>query len=134
MRKNTEAFFFVVLLVVTTLDGCVNTELRDRARRKSDYVVRNLHSDSVYTFFSESYFAKTDIVNLASQLKANCEYEKQQSHFLGDFYERDLASNFDKVSFVYDVFLKCDSLRITLKFELHPDPKIIGFKMDPVEW
>lgn len=70
---------------------------------------------------------------MAKQVKANCNYENRQNNFIGDYYERRLGSNLDAVSFEYEMFLECDTLRVVLKFELKSEPEIVGFRIDPID-
>jgi len=123
----------LVCVVLFVLGSCANVNLKQEALRKSNLIVELLASDSVLVLFPKTYFAQEDILFLSNDMKVRCDYKNRQGGFVRDVYEKKLGIGLDKVSFIYEYALKCDSMRLILTFELKPDPEPIQISVEPIK-
>jgi hypothetical protein len=121
------------ILIGFALQSCVDSELKDKALRKSNEIINQLDSETVYSSFSKKYFTQEEITRLTTHLRTQCDYQNRIGGFVNDFYESDLDAEPDKVNFLYEFFLRCDTVRIVLKFELAVDPQAVGLTIEPIE-
>lgn len=90
-----------------------------------------LHTEKAYTFFSDKFFSRQQIELISLDLREKCDYENRSGKFVDYYYESTPGT--DKVSFIYEYFLKCDSLRFILKYDLKPEPELIWFRLEGIE-
>ena len=129
MRIRTN--FLIMLTSAVLSPGCVDNDLKEKARLKSDEVMNNLGNSDSYRHFSEKYFPKDKMISLLEDLKTNCDFENRNGRYIDYFYESTPGA--DKISFIYEYDLKCDSLRFLLGYKLEYEPELISFKIEPIE-
>lgn len=122
----------LLLFAMMLFGGCVDEGLREKAFEESKNAINNLDKDDAYRFFSKESFSKEEVESVAQQLRY-CDYQNRKGKFVDYHYERVLGSKSDKVSFIYEYFLKCDSLRFILTYELKEDPELVWFGVEAIE-
>lgn len=120
----------IISLVLVCL-SCTDNELKEKAHKKADEVILDLHTEKAYTFFSDKFFSREQIELISLDLREKCNYENRSGKFVDYYYES--MPGTDKVSFIYEYFLKCDSLRFILKYDLKSEPELIWFKLEGIE-
>lgn len=130
MRTSVIWVLFILSFVVT---NCVNERLKNEAFDHANNVINGLDSPTAYDFFPEEDFPEDYMRVILFELREKCEYKKRTGKFVDDFYERALGHDLDKVTFIYEYFLKCDSVRFILKYELDKEPRLIKFRIEPIE-
>jgi hypothetical protein len=129
MKARKRLNFKIISLVLACL-CCVDNELKEKAHKKADQVILDLHTEKAYTFFSDKFFSREHIELISRDLREKCDYENRSGKFVDYYYES--MPGTDKVSFIYEYFLKCDSLRFILKYDLKPEPELIWFKLEGI--
>lgn len=122
----------LLLFAMMLFGSCVDEGLRTKAFEESEKAIDNLDKDDAYRFFSKKYFSKEQVESVSQQLR-NCDYQNRKGKFVDYAYERVLGSKSDKVSFIYEYFLRCDSLRFIMTYELKEDPELVWFGVEAIE-
>ena len=123
----------IVLLIITLYIqlSCTDNDLKNVARQKSDTLINNIGKTDAIKYFSEKYFSRDELVPILNDLGFNCDFEHRKGKFVDYFYESTPGP--DKVNFIYEYYLQCDSLRFILGYKLENDPELIWFKIEPIE-
>lgn len=107
-------------------------EKHDKAEEKSDYIIANLINPDINKEFPEKYFPKDQVENLLNDIKMNCDWENRNGKFV-DFFTMNNNGNSSTV-FIYEYFLKCDSLRFVLIYDMEQEePELFRFNIEPIE-
>lgn len=125
----------VLSILCVTIGGalfkCTDVDQISKARVKADAVICNLGSEQAYLDFPEKNFSREEIKRYFTGFGHNCDYKSRKGRLIDSYFERGKSS--DNISFIYEFFLKCDSLRFILKFELKDDPTLVAFRVEPIE-
>lgn len=62
-------------------------------------------------------------------LKNKCDFKNRQGHFLNEYYAADKS----EVSLIYEYYLKCDSIRFILTYNIKDSIELYGFKMESIK-
>ncbi len=107
-------------------------EKHDKAEEKSDYIMTNLINPDISKEFPEKYFPKDQVENLLNDIKMNCDWENRNGKFV-DFFTMNNNGN-SRTAFIYEYFLKCDSLRFVLIYDMEQEePELFRFNIEPIE-
>ncbi len=101
------------------------------AKIGADYIINNLDNIKIQDQFTEPEFKKEQIYKLIEKINNSCDWQNRKGHFV-DYTTISTNGQFD-VAFIYEYFLKCDSLRFILIYNLDSDdPKLIKFGIEPL--
>ncbi|MDW7690708.1 hypothetical protein R9C00_21880 [Flammeovirgaceae bacterium SG7u.111] len=131
MKKYLIAIFCLIMLI-SSCNVQENLDKHNKGQDKSDFIMENLTKDGIAKEFSEKYFPKDQTEQLLSDIKTNCDWENREGKFV-DFFT---MSNNGKRStaFIYEYFLKCDSLRFVLIYDMETEePELFKFNIEPIE-
>lgn len=120
-----------LILFLIIFSGCVDNELKDKAQQKANLLMDNLHTEEAGKYFPEKHFPREEVKRISFEMNGYCDYSNRVGGFIDYNYES--AAGTDKVIFFYEYFLKCDSLRFILKYDLQPDPELIWFGTEDLE-
>ncbi len=118
----------VLLLVLT---ACLDTSKIEKARVEADQIMNNLTRESTIEKFPQKYFPPDQIGMILEGLKTECDYDNRRGKFVDFFSERSPQGS--RISFIYEYFLSCDSIRFILKYDLAKEPELMWFFMEPIE-
>jgi len=127
-RGLLSAIFICVLL-----QGCIDSTSRDEAYSLSNHIIERLDSLGVQDYFPEKHFPRDVMVQMLAEMRERCDYRNRKGGFVNDFYARNIGMNPDRVSFIYEYFLRCDSIRIILTYEIEQKPELVRFTIEPLE-
>jgi len=120
-------FFTVIFLI----HGCINPNQIEQARIKADNLLNNISSGNAYDAFPEKYFPRSQTELLLNELSYKCDFANRKGNFINDFYQKERTD--EQVSFIYEFYLKCDSIRFILTYKLGQEPELIKFQLQPIE-
>ncbi len=98
----------------------------------TDEIMENLDSESVYELFPEKYFPKSDLYPIIGGIAQNCDWQNRDGKFV-DFFNHKKIGGVDEVSFIYEYYLSCDSLRFIVTVARLEEPEVMGFHLEPLE-
>lgn len=111
---------------------CGSNDLRKKAQKEADFLMNHLSEPGIDSLLSEKYFPPTQTDKLLSQLRGRCDYENREGQFVDYFYQQNIGGT-DQVSFIYEFYLACDSLRFIASYKLENDPVLYGLKIEQLE-
>ncbi|MBS1618305.1 MAG: hypothetical protein JST76_07290 [Bacteroidetes bacterium] len=108
----------------------------EKARGMSDKLLADIATNSANSEFPERLFPKAMVYKLTDFLGNTCDFKNRKGLFINDFYSKQIGpGNTDKVAFIYEYYLKCDSLRIITAYDLgNTDDSIelVAFRVEKI--
>lgn len=139
MKKALKIIGFILLgllLVVGLLFYFGNKKLEKNrlAEQNANYIIENLDKDEVLKEFPETNFKdREQLKNLLGGIKQNCEWNKRDGKFV-DFYTMKDIGGINSTAFIYEYYLKCDSLRFILIYNVDKEkPELFKMNIEPLE-
>jgi hypothetical protein len=129
---------FVLLSLGLSTVGCgiqENQEKIAKAEKDAAYIMAHLDKEEVLTHFPAASFPANQNGRLKALIGAvgpKCDWPGRRGKFV-DFCS---ISNNGKnsVAYIYEYFLKCDSLRFVMLYDLEPrEPQLVNFQVEPLE-
>ncbi len=125
-----------LLLIVGLLFYFVNKKMEKNnlAEKNANYIIENLDKDEVFKEFPESNFKdREQLKNLLGGIKENCEWKNRDGKFVDFFTMKDIGG-INSTAFIYEYYLKCDSLRFILIYNVDKDkPELFKMNIEPIE-
>jgi ABC-type antimicrobial peptide transport system permease subunit len=125
-----------LLLIVGLLFyfGNKKMEKNNLAEKNANYIIENLDKDEVFKEFPESNFKdREQLKNLLGGIKENCEWKNRDGKFVDFFTMKDIGG-INSTAFIYEYYLKCDSLRFILIYNVDKDkPELFKMNIEPIE-
>jgi hypothetical protein len=122
MKKVVFALMFCLFIL-----GCTNIKKRQLARQMADKLLVEIGEGTAENEFPEQYFSPRAKSVIQTVLKDKCDFQHRQQRFINDWYETK-AGGVDRVSFLYACYLKCDSMRIIVTYDLGEKIVLTDFK------
>jgi len=123
--------FFSISLLVILLTGCFNNSQLEQAKTKADKLLNDISLGKADSAFPEKYFPREQTHALMDELKNKCDFANRKGTFINDYTQ--IFDGIKRVSFIYEYYLKCDSIRFILTYNLGKDPELSEFKLEPIE-
>lgn len=139
MNKTLKVIGLIVLgliLVVGLLFYFGNKKLgRNKlAEQNANFIIENLDKEEVLTEFPEVNFKdREQLKSLLGGIKENCEWKNRDGKFVDFFTMKDIGG-INSTAFIYEYYLKCDSLRFILIYNVDRDkPELFKLNIEPLE-
>lgn len=104
----------------------------NKAKALADSVIENLDSERVYSILPEKHFPKEQTQSLVGEIKQKCDWQNRDGKYV-DFFSQKNIGGIDQTVFIYEYYLKCDSLRFLLSVNMENEPEIMGINLEPLE-
>lgn len=132
--KIVGLLFGVLLLVVAVIaiNMWLSNAKYERAKKSADYIIENLDKEDVHNSFPPEYFPKEQIKPFLGGVREKCDWKNRDGKFV-DFFALKNKNEPDQTAFIYEFHLDCDSLRFILTYQMIEQPKLMGFKYEPLE-
>lgn len=125
---------YILFLAVTILCcGCSNSEIKERAKKHSQYVMDYTCSDSVYREFSRKHFNIERLKGILREFCETCPDYKNRGGFK-NFQYYVFTSSENHIIYTYEY--QCQSITADVKFHyaLYEDRfELIGFKIEYIK-
>ena len=129
---NECKIFFIFFVLFFLLSSCTNPQKRQEARLKADKLIEKIASGNAISEFSEELFPNRNYIsNSLKNLKEFCDFKNRKGHFINDFYQK--GPNYDRVSFIYEYYLKCDSIRFIISYDITNEINLVAFQLEGIE-
>jgi hypothetical protein len=66
------------------------------------------------------------------QLQDTCDFAHRKGVFVNDYYEKNL-DGIDRVTFIYEYYLRCDSLRFLLTYLLDSSIDVCNLRVESIK-
>jgi len=111
-------------------------EKAQKAQEIADSIIENFDNKDIYKEFSQEYFPKeqTQYISQFSQyLHEDCDWKNRDGKFV-DFYTKKIIGGASITGFIYEYYLKCDSLRFILHMNMDNQPELAEITIEPLEY
>ena len=134
MKKYLKYFLSIIfiLAILFIYHSWKDMNKMKEAQKMSDYIIEHLDDKNVYTKFSDKYFKKDILKKQLNYITQKCNWKNRRGKFV-DFFTQKSIGGKDKISFIYEYYLDCDSLRFILTFDMEGKPEIMSFYVEPLE-
>ncbi|MDB5146210.1 MAG: hypothetical protein JWQ57_230 [Mucilaginibacter sp.] len=120
------------MLMLINLIGCKNLSQEQEAKQYADQLLEDISKGTALKDFPVEIFPPSQTLIILNDLKNKCDFANRKGNFVNDFY-RKKPGGIDQVSFIYEYYLKCDSIRFILTYNLDNKIELFNFKMEPIE-
>lgn len=120
-----------LIILGLVLFGCMNPQDIKEAKIKSEDLIEKIAAGDALKEFPEKYFNTKQTEFILNEIKNKCDFANRKGHFINDFTMSDNGHN--RVAFIYEYYLKCDSLRMILTYNLDNEIELYGFNVEPIE-
>jgi hypothetical protein len=132
MKKVMKLYIFGTIVFVFGCGLKDKIEKQNKAKANADFIMENLNNVDVINQFPEKYFPPNQVKPVLDALNKNCDLDSKRGKFV-DFFTM-MNDGKSRVAFIYEYFLKCDSLRFIYMYDLESkDPTLYKFNIEPLE-
>jgi hypothetical protein len=109
-------------------------ERHEHAEVNANFIIENLDKGIVFKEFPEKYFPNREELNdVLGGIGKNCDWKNRDGKFV-DFYTMKDIGGINSTAFIYEYYLKCDSLRFVLIYNTDKDkPELLKMNIEPIE-
>jgi len=123
-------FFKYYLIILFWTYGCdVKSTNKVEFKDKADALLDKIANGTADEEFPVKYFPFEQTKAIMYDLRNKCDFKNRQGHFLNEYYSTDKS----KVSLIYEYYLKCDSIRFVLTYNIKDSDMLYEFKIEPIE-
>ena len=126
--------FFSLVTTSLLIAGCSvqdKLEKQEKAQKEADYIIAHLDEPEVISHFPLESFPKAQTEQIVKSIGTNCDWPNRKGHFVD--YTTMLTDGKSNVAFIYEYFLKCDSLRFVFIYNIDQQPKLFNLQIEPIE-
>jgi len=130
--------FWALLACTVLLAGCGTQEKLEKiakAEKDAAFIMANLDKEAVLAHFPAASFPANQVGTLkaiVADAGTKCDWQGKRGKFV-DFCTISENGN-DGIAYIYEYFLKCDSLRFVMLYNLEPkEPQLVKFLVEPLE-
>jgi hypothetical protein len=131
--KQTLKLTVITLLILVSCDQKEISERHKKAKNAADYIINNLDKPEIVHKFPDKHFDKTYIAKNLSYLRENCDWKNRNGKYVDSFSQKKIGGD-DRITFFYEFFLKCDSIRIIFDYIVeNEEPEFVYFGIEQIE-
>jgi len=139
MNKTLKIIGIIVIIILISIAILFFTAYRkmnkvELAQKDADDIISNLDKTYILNQFPPKNFPnRAQLQNVVSELDLKCDWKNRDGNFV-DFYTMKNVGGTNQVAFIYEYYLKCDSLRFILTYNLFADnAELSRFDIKPLE-
>lgn len=124
----------IISIVILLMMANKNAKQIEFAQKNADDIISNLDKTDILNQFPPKNFPnRAQLQNVVSELDLKCDWKNRDGKFV-DFYTMKNVGGTNQVAFIYEYYLKCDSLRFILTYNLLADnAELSRFDIQPLE-
>jgi len=138
--KKTFKVLGIIVLVFVIIGGIIAYNISKKmekvklAEDNSKFIIENLDKEIVYKEFPDKNFPnQTQLRQILGGIKQNCDWGSRKGKFI-DFCTMKNIGGTNQIAYIYEYYLKCDSLRFILIYDIDKDkPELSKFNIEPIE-
>lgn len=133
MNKKTNNKFLILMIVVIN-SSCGSVQKNEDAKENANYIIENLNDDIVLKEFPVQNFKNREqLKGILKGIAQNCDWDNRDGKFV-DFFTMKNIGGINSTAFIYEYYLKCDSLRFILTYNLDKEkPELMNLNIEPIE-
>ena len=122
-----------LMLFINSCDMKESLQKHDEAQKQADYIVNNLGREEILEKFPEIFFERNETKKIIDYLVQKCDWENRDGKFV-DFFTVGKIGKVEQTGFIYEYYLKCDSIRAILIFNMNKKiPELFAFNLEGIE-
>jgi len=122
-----------LILFINSCDMKESFQKHNEAQKQADYIVNNLGREEILEKFPENFFDRNETKKIIDYLVQKCDWENRDGKFV-DFFTIGKIGKVEQTGFIYEYYLKCDSIRAILIFDMNKKiPELFAFKLEGIE-
>jgi hypothetical protein len=122
----------IIIVGVISFYGYRKMQNFNLAKEKADYIINNLDNPNIAEKFPVKFFPKEQLDPVLIGIREKCDWKSKDGKFV-DFFTQKSVGGIDQNAFIYEYYLKCDSLRFILSFNTEKEPELMNFYFEPLE-
>ncbi|WP_300672753.1 hypothetical protein [Soonwooa sp.] len=134
--KIIGAIFLLIVIGAAILFfiGNGNMKKSNLAQKNADYIIENLDNETILKEFPTKNFPnKSQVQQVVAGIAKNCDWKNRDGKFV-DFYTMKNIGGTDQTAYIYEYYLKCDSLRFIFTYNMNNEkPELYRFDIEPLE-
>src|SRR4030042_5458726 len=125
--------YFKLWCFILALSICSCIQIKDvnKARGKAEDLIVKIALGNALDEFPEKYFNSSQGLLILDDLRNKCDFANRKGNFINDFYQNEHGC--ERVSFIYEYYLQCDSIRFIITYNLGKEIELYEFKLEPIE-
>lgn len=131
IKPCTRNYLSAATILLLSL-GCGNNKIK-LAKAKADQLWKDVATGTAEKDFPEKHFPRTaNFYAILADLKDKCDFKNRKGGLTGQRYQKDVTTALEKVIFVFDYYMPCDTLKFTLTYDLQQSVELYEFRIDPI--
>jgi hypothetical protein len=123
--------FLMLSACVVLLAGCDNDDQISKAKIEADKLLNDISFGKANNSFPEKYFPANQTQPLMEELKEKCDFANRKGTFINEYLHE--SFNGRRISFIYEYYLECDSIRFVVTYKLGKEIELFEFILEPIE-
>lgn len=121
----------IISVYVVIITGCNNRNQVSQAKLRADKLLNDISLGRAYGAFPEKYFPINQTYALMDELKNECDFPNREGVYINEYLQENDYTK--KVSFIFEYYLKCDSIRFIITYKLGKEIELFEFNLEPIE-
>ncbi len=125
-------FFWVIAFATIITTGCglkMDNSKRNLAKEKADALIQRIEDGSAENEFIEANLPVEQMASALRELHDSCRFKVGNAIYVTGVYSKSLMGQADQMSFFYKYYLKSDSLKIMLIYNLNDSVRFTNIKV-----
>ena len=124
----------IIIIGIIYFKGRGKLEKNKLAEVNANFIIENLDKEIVFKEFPEKNFPnKEQLRNVIGGIAKNCDWKNRDGKFV-DFCTMKDIGGINSTAYIYEYYLKCDSLRFILIYNIDNDkPELFKMHIEPLE-
>jgi len=123
--------FILPLFALLLFTACADKLKRlEDTHHKADNLLNEIAEGAAAKEFPTKYFPNTKELGFyLAVLKDSCDFKDRKGVFVNDWLEKKTGGD-DRLSFIYEYYMKCDSLRLIITYNMGDSVELSGLHME----
>ncbi len=131
------AIIFLIILLIISFIGYQFYKSHQKtklAEKHASNIIKNLDNAKIINEFPIKNFQnRKQLEEIIYGIQLNCDWKNRDGKFVDFFTEKQIGGK-KSIAYIYEYYLKCDSLRFILFYDLDKDkPELYKFYFEPLE-
>jgi|688.fasta_scaffold71024_2 hypothetical protein len=139
MKKTYKILTIIFLTIISIISIIVyqfykSNQKTKLAQKQANHIIENLDNSKIVSEFPTKNFQdRMQLEDIIRGIQLNCDWQNRDGKYVDFFTEKQIGGK-KSIAFIYEYYLKCDSLRFILFYDLDQDkPELFKFYFEPVE-
>ncbi|MCC6724631.1 MAG: hypothetical protein IT258_08980 [Saprospiraceae bacterium] len=124
----------VLAVFISSSGSWQGNQKLSKAQALADKIIAELGEFSSNDYFTHKYFDGDKVLGPTLWgIRRKCDWANRDGVFV-DYFEKQDSAGVGEIAFIYEYYLKCDSLRFVLTVNTADEPVLSDFYVEPLEY